>query len=241
MIPNGASIDNILKEMSSRQKTIYKMPGNSTLTRVPQISNKQEGVCQNISGRTILPKGGQSVPSQSSSIPPNVTFLNSPWMPWNQSVSNASVTPPNVTASNFSRSTPHNPTVVQRVFDQHFYNQSPIIQNYQSLSSAASLMSSAAPLVTSQSERMAVSNRMMNNQNQFLSSGLNGVSNQMFPSLEHSYANNMFPAAEHTYANSVMNPKLSSDLSHKPRYGSSRRTDGVPLFDDPTLPPGWTR
>ena len=192
--------------------------------------------------------------------------------------------------------------MVKRVFDQHFYSPSqsisPVIQNYQSL----------AP----QSEKMAVSNRMGNNQTQFLSSG-----NQMFPSSEHSYANNvmtnqkpvlnierstehsyannmtnespaehsyanimtnqkpvfqsqdpltnerplehpyantMFPSAEHAYANTVMSPMYQpirgqypghmtsvSQSEARPRYLSSRRTDGVPLFDDPTLPPGWTR
>ena len=323
IILSRASIENnALKNrgQNSEQnfKNIHSIPGSTTLTKVPQTGERDVSR-NNIKERTILPKG--QVPSQSSSIPPNVTFLNSPWMPWNQAATKTSIIPPNVTASNSLlthqrsvlrsrdqlgpiRGQSRNPTVVKRVFDQHFYSPpqsiSPIIQNYQSL----------AP----QSEKMAVSNRMGNNQNQFLSSG-----DQMFPSSEHSYANNvmtnqkpvltnerptehsyannmtnespaelsyanimtnqrpvfqsqdpvltneklsehsyantMFPSAEHAYANTVMMSPLYqpirgqypghvtsvSQSEARPRYLSSRRTDGVPLFDDPTLPPGWTR
>ena len=43
-------------------------------------------------------------------------------------------------------------------------------------------------------------------------------------------------------ADSIQGLTNASLPAARPRYaGSQRRKDGVPLFDDPTLPPGWYR
>ena len=213
------SFDHVMKDMGrQRLDPQFFNPDfkNASLTKVSRTSEQGSSRSKE---RAILPKIDSLQSNGVSQVISSLAPSQSSWMPWNPLGSNQTF-PPNVSVANYSRNINNQiPNLVEKIFDQHLYSgQSslrPLIQNSQSLAPSGDSLDGSSDLVT--------------------------------PVSEHAYANNMFPSPEHAYASSTVDPQMSSELWTKPRpfngYNGSRyrRTDGVPLYDDPTLPPGWTR